>query len=1138
MAEISNRARVDEALVLVAEALDPFIARTVAAHVPNGQDWTVLLHLRDEAAGKQGLTYSRTDPQVQLKMINGRFGSLGYLFDGVLSRSEKTFAGELAAVRNELAHHSKPFGADDTYRALDTAERLLRAVGAVKQADIVRKARLDVQRKTYAEELRRDSRAQADMPGLASLDVAPWRDVLQPHADIAANDFARAEFAADLYQVATGTEAGADYNDPIEFFNRTFLTEGLKNLLGIAGKRLSGDMNAAPVVNLQTAFGGGKTHSMLAVWHLFSGHTLAEYPQGVQDLVAELGFDPAVVSVDVRRVAIVGNELSPGQLWEKPDGTVVRTIWGELAWQLGGHEGYALIAEADRTATNPGAALRVLIERYAPAVILIDEWVAYARGLYGQDGLVGGSFETQFTFAQQLTEVVKSVPGALLLVSIPASDVRRDDASPVASDLEVGGAHGRAALERLQNVVSRVAQPWTPASSTESFEIVRRRLFREPDAEARRKIDATAKTFVEYYRKSFGELPSETRDTTYETRIRDAYPIHPELFDRLYGDWSTLEKFQRTRGVLRLMSAVVHALHAAGDDSPLIMPGSLPLDHAAVRDELTGYLEDGDRWKSIIESDIDGSNATSVQVDREKPLFGNRALTRRIARGTFLGSAATLRSSHKGIERKRMFLGIAMPGDTIGNFGSALQLLAERANYLYAESDRYWFDLQVSLNRTVSERSQSFAAADVRKFVIDRIRHQAKYPAVFADVVYAPTDSSDVAEAEDVRLVIAGPEHPHDGKNYESKAHDFTRVIASTRGSAPRLGVNTITVLAPDQTRWSDLEHAVRQYLAWDAINRDRKVLDLTQGQIETVQRRIVALNTTLDQRIRETWIWALYPQQPAGTARWSTSQVKADGGTDSIVRTAGEKLEKTDAVVTHFSMQSIVIELQNHLRNRWNEGRIGVGELWGYHVKYPYLARMRDKHVLLDAIAASMSDAAWAQIGFALADGYDDQTGDFVGLRLPLEDPVPTVIVDSMLLVSPALAQAQRTREMERARAEAAVVASADRDVVPADTTSNPSVSGTSTAGPPQAPSKPVSIGNARYTGAVDVRPRGDIPLQLRQIAEELLVHLQGADPDTFEVRITIDADKRSGFPDQVVRTVRENAAQLGFSKNRFEEL
>ncbi|MBN9213516.1 MAG: AAA family ATPase [Microbacterium sp. SCN 70-200] len=1117
----SNLDRVGGALDILAAELEPFVARVLSPHLPAGaHDWTLILAAKDDIAGKE---YSPADPQVQLRVITEPLGALKYAFNDVLSRAEQNLASETRAVRDSWAHR-KPFSADDAYRALDTIERLLRAIGSGPAADRVRKTRLDVQRSAYADETRRDTRSSSGMPGLASSELTPWRDVLQPHADIAANDFARAEFAADLYQVATGAEASVDYNDPVEFFQRTFLTEGLKNLLGIAVRRLAGDMNAAPVVNLQTAFGGGKTHSMLAAWHLFSGRPLADFPQGVQDAVAALDVNPAAVAQDVRRVAIVGNELSPGQPWTKPDGTEIRTLWGEIAWQLGGADAYALVAEADRTGTNPGAAMRTVIAQNSPSIILIDEWVAYARGLYGQDDLVGGTFETQFTFAQQLTEAVKSVPQALLLVSIPASDIRRDDDAAVASDLEVGGAHGRAALERLQNVVTRVAQPWTPASSNESFEIVRRRLFREPDAAAQRRIDATAKTFVEYYRRSVGELPAETRESSYEDRIRSAYPIHPELFDRLYGDWSTLEKFQRTRGVLRLMSAVVHALHAAGDDSPLIMPGSIPLDSAAVRDELTGYLDDGDRWKSVIESDIDGTNATAVLVDKEKPLFGGRALTRRIARAAFVGSAATLGANHKGVERKRMFLGVAMPGDTIGNFGSALQLLGERATYLYAEGDRFWFDLQVSLNRTVAERAQSFSEADVAAEVIGRIRRHPGHPGAFADVVFAPDDSADVAESERVRLVVAGPQHVHDGKSYESKAHAFTRELASTRGNAPRQNVNTVVVLAPDQSRWTDLEQSVRQYLAWRGVHESRKTLDLTQGQAETAQNRVTTFNRTVDQRIRETWIWGLYPQQPQANEPWTTSQIKADGATESVIRTVGDKFEKNDIVIAHFSMQSIAIELQNVLRSRWNAGRISIGELWEFHSRYPYLARLREKQVLLDAISGAMTDLGWEGIGFALADGYDDATGDFVGLRLPIEDAAPAVLTDDMLLVSPALARAQRDRET------AAVVP------IPGPHP-QPDLSPEHTPKPaPQRP--PAPIRNARYRGTLELKPGADLRAQVIVLAEELLEHLRGAAPDTLEIRVDIEAGRSDGFPESVVRTVKENGTNLGLYPNRFEDL
>ena len=183
-------------------------------------------------------------------------------------------------------------------------------------------------------------------------------------------------------------------------------------------------------------------------------------------------------------MVLVGNKISPGNPVTKPDGTVVRTLWGELAWQLGGKEAFARIAADDEQATSPGDVLRELFNEYGPCLILIDEWVAYARQLHDQSDLPAGSFETQFTFAQALTESAKLAKNCLLVISLPASDTAGSPHTQ-ADDVEVGGERGREALDRLRNVVGRVESSWRPASAEEGFEIVRRRLFEplaEPDA--------------------------------------------------------------------------------------------------------------------------------------------------------------------------------------------------------------------------------------------------------------------------------------------------------------------------------------------------------------------------------------------------------------------------------------------------------------------------------------------------------------------------------------------------------------------------------------------------------------------------------------------------------------------------------
>ena len=436
---------------------------------------------------------------------------------------------------NEGAHHdlcsiilglpinlSAQAQGDDAYRALDSAGRLLTAVSA-PQADEIEKTKMELLRLRFDEQVRSERRKSAGtaIESQATGNFKPWREVVTPHKDVASGRYQQAEFAADLWQVHLG-EGTDEYRNPGEFFRRTYLTDSLRRLLVSAVHRLAGS-GGDPVVQLQTNFGGGKTHSMLALYHLFSGAAPRELA-GIDDVMREADTKSLPTA---RRVVLVGNKISPGNPVTKPDGTVVRTLWGELAWQLGGKKAFASIAADDEKATSPGDELRKLFNDYGPCLILIDEWVAYARQLHDQSDLPAGSFETQFSFAQALTESAKLAKNCLLVISLPASDTTGSPHTQ-ADDVEVGGQRGREALDRLRNVIGRLESTWRPASAEEGFEIVRRRLF-EPMADPAqfKDRDVVARAFADFYRTQQQEFAPECQKGDYEKRIRANFSAAP-----------------------------------------------------------------------------------------------------------------------------------------------------------------------------------------------------------------------------------------------------------------------------------------------------------------------------------------------------------------------------------------------------------------------------------------------------------------------------------------------------------------------------------------------------------------------------------------------------------------------------------
>ncbi len=1112
---ITNHERVGKALNLLRDGLKPFVERELKSQY--GAQWAFEVKdlLSDTRLGNSKGD-SLNDSAVLLVVMDRKWNDV---FKKVLGNAERSLVNELIVVRNRWAHQ-EPFSSDDADRSLDSTERLLTSVSA-PQAEEVRKVKLELRRVVQDEQSRGERRKSSGtaIEGQASASLKAWREVITPHKDVASGQYQQAEFAADLWQVYLN--GGSDeYRKPVEFFRRTFLTESLKQLLAGALKRVCGK-GGDPVVQLQTNFGGGKTHSMLALYHHFSGTPVAELA-GLEPLLKDAGVDKVP---KVQRVVLVGNKLSPGNPTTKPDGTIIRTLWGELAYQLGGKKAFDKIRADDEKATSPGDRLRELFNEYGPALILIDEWVAYARQLHDQGDLPGGNFETHFTFAQALTEAARDAKKTLLVISLPASDSATSPHTQ-GNDTEVGGLRGREALARLRNAVGRLESSWRPASAEESFEIVRRRLF-EPmtDPASFKARDVTAREFSDSYRTQHAEFPPECKGGDYEKRIKDAYPIHPEIFDRLYEDWSTLLKFQRTRGVLRLMASVIHSLWEKGDRNPLIMPCSIPIDDPRVQFELTRYLSDN--WPPVIEKDVDGAHSLPLRIDGDVPNLGKYHACRRVARAIYMGSAPTGGAANKGLEDRRVKLACVMPGETPAVFGDALRRLSAAATYLYQDGTRYWYSTQPTVTKMAEDRAEQLKREPdkVHEEIRRRLTNDLRERGDLEKIHLLPASSADVPDEMDARLVVLGTEAPH-SKEADSPALAAAKAMLDSRGNTPRLYRNALVFLAADKARLVDLEDAVRRYLAWDSIVTEAETLDLSPHQRKQAEAQQKSAAGAVTARLPETYQWLLAPGQssPQAAVEWQSIRLT---GSEPLAARASKKLRNDELLLTGLAPTRLRLEMDRvplwRTPGSASGDHVAIKQLVDDFARYLYLPRLKTTEVLYRAIADGVKLLTWTQDSFAFADSYDEAADRYAGLQTA--HLIDVASHASGFLVKPERAQQQIQKETTAVRpGEPASPA------VPGDAPASPAPAGTPVPAPAPA-ARP-----KRFHATVEIDPHR-AGRDAGKIADEVLAHLVGLVGADATVTIEIEASFRDGAPENVVRTVSENCRTLKFKSFGFEK-
>ncbi|SHJ89943.1 hypothetical protein SAMN05444159_1837 [Bradyrhizobium lablabi] len=1090
--------RVQDGLFHLQKAVQPFVAERMEAKL--GKRW--IMH----ASRAQGS--SPLDPLDGYGLLKTMLDNWRDVFDDAFARNEKfkvrNFVSTSFEARNTTSHLALPLTDSEALRYLDAMVCLARAVkGPKKEIDEIAKL-YDAQRRDGVEALPPVAGAQAatalGKPGTLSLGLDtteapvgalhPWIEVAFPHTDVLENRYKQSEFAADLAAVDMG-QASEDYSKPDNFFRITFLTDGLKRVLRTALERLSGK-GGDPILGLQTSFGGGKTHTMLALYHLANATDLDLLP-GVRELAAEMGvknWKP------VKTAVFVGTAKGVDSSLVLKDGPKVRTLWGYIAWRLAGDAGLKLLREAEANGTNPGSELLVeLFRKAGPSVILLDEVVAFARQLPDD------RFEAFLSFIQSLTEAAKMLPNVLLVGSLPESDE------------EAGGAKGIAALHRLEKVFGRVGSPWLAAHGNETYEIVRRRLFQELDAEGEKARDETVKAFHDLYKRNAAEFPPYAREANYGELLRLSYPIHPELFERLSKDWSTLDKFQKTRGVLRFMANVVSVLWQARTRDPMILPARVPVADARIKASVIYPLDSA--FSAVIDSEVDGegSRPARMETNTTRRLAQARAATR-AARAVFLCSAPKVGQPNAGVTGQDVRLAAAEPGDQLAIFGEALRELHEGATYLYEDAGRYWFSTQPTLNRLADERAKSLPAHEVDIDILRVLTAEANQKSGFAKVHAAPDEPSSIDEAAALTLVILGPSFIHTKGATASAAVDAVTDTLTRCRTSQRRYRNILIFVAPDDAALNNARDVVRKALAWTSIENDENTQQqLTQGQSADVKEKARTNREAAERAIRSAWTHILYAEK---------DETVLDGKPFEIAQTALLSRERPSIATSVYEKVSsrgdgLVKDtlgprmLMAKLTGLWPADRphLAIADLREWFAAYVYLPKLRDPAVLESAIAEGVSSAD-PQFGYA--DRFDEGSGKYEGLvcgRL-----APTRFSQDAVIVRKEVAAAYG------GQSENSVIG------LPPPAGEVPNVSGGVAAGPTtvEGATRP-----KRFYGSVEIdmiRPVKAFDAILNAVVMELQ-QTQGA-----RVRLTLEVEAlaEEGFADNDVSVVRDNARQLKF--------
>lgn len=670
--------------------------------------------------------------------------------------------------------------------------------------------------------------------------LKPWYKVVTPREDLReGKPLDASEFAVHLDQIRDG-RAPNDYQNPEQFFERTYLTANLTSLAAEAIRRLSGEKTeTSPVFNMATQFGGGKTHALTLLYHLAKHGSEADDWSGVRKLLERAGMSTVP---HASTAVFVGTEFDSITGRGGDDGTPLRkTPWGEIAYQLGGAEALSVVAEHEKQLTAPaGDVIRRFLPSDKPCLILIDELMNYISR--ARKSGIAAQF---YSFLQNLSEEARGRNNVVLVVSIPASEMEMS-------------AEDQLDHERLKKLLDRLGKAVIMSAEGETSEIIRRRLF-EWDASAvtqdgkimlSREAIQTCNEYADWVVEHRQQIPNLFDIDNARQVFATTYPFHPMVLSVFERKWQSLPRFQRTRGMLRLLALWVSRAYQEGfkgaHRDPLIGLGTAPLDDPLFRAAAFEQLGEP-RLEVAVTTDICGkSDAHAVRLDKEAVDSIKKArLHRKVATTIFFESNGGQGKGEATLPEVR--LAVAEPDLDIGNVETVLDTLGASSYYLSVERNKYRFSLSPNLNKLLADRRASIQPGKIEERVKSEVRE------VFAkgsgiERVYFPEKSNQIPDRPALTFVILSPDQSMQNERTMQLIDSMTK----ESGSSSRTFKSALIWCVADNS--SALTDEARKVLAWEDIEAEETELRLDEGQ-----RRQLAESLKKAKRDLTETVWRTY---------------------------------------------------------------------------------------------------------------------------------------------------------------------------------------------------------------------------------------------------------------------------------------